>query len=129
LRCATPGSAEDGSSVGTRYPATEEAAVLERLALIDLAGVATEQEITPCEGDIKNAMAGIRKIVLARDGADPMTAVEVEVEVATLFAQLGYRAAALVDDNRDLIDSVARALLDRGELTGDQVDAIMGRCA
>lgn len=62
----------------------------------------------------------------ARHGADEMTPA-LETESATLFAQFGVKAAALVDDHADLINAIARALLDHGdgELTGAEIDAIM----
>ena len=104
---------------------SDELAIDARLALIDLAGLATEQQTGPAETDIGNAMRRCRKIAMDRAGADRMTA-DLEVQSAILFAQLGVRVAALVDEHAELIDRVAGALLERGELTGDQVDAIMG---
>ena len=62
-------------------------------------------------------MRRCRKIAMDRAGADRMTA-DLEVQSAILFAQLGVRFAALVDEHAELIDRVAGALLERGELTG-----------
>lgn len=98
--------------------------MLERLALIDLSGLATEQDIAPAMGDFQKAMRRCRQMAMDRAGADRMT-VELEVEAATLFAQLGVRACGLVGDHNELIDRVAAALLEHGELTGDGIDRIM----
>ena len=106
---------------------TDELAKDERFALIDLAGVCTEQQIRPARTDVKNAMRRCRKIAMDQAGTDTMTPA-LEIEAAILFAQLGVRAAELVDSNREMIDRVAGALLEHGELDGDAIDHIMGDC-
>jgi hypothetical protein len=124
VRVATIGP--DGPRISTRYH-PDEIAIDARSALVDLAGVCMERESPPARADIRNASRRCGKIVRARHDADTMTAAALETEAAILFGRFGIRAAALVDDNRALIDAVAAALIRRGELTGDQVDAIIRR--
>ena len=103
---------------------SDELAIDARLVLVDLAGLATEQQTGPAETDIKNAMRRCRKIVMERHDTDEMTAA-LETEAGVLFAQLAVRAAELVDNNRQAIDAVATVLLERGTLTGSEIDAIL----
>jgi len=48
--------------VGTRYAAADESTLLKSLALIDLAGLATEQQTEPAAGDIKKALGRCRQL-------------------------------------------------------------------
>ena len=100
-------------------------AVDARFALIDLAGLAMEQDTKPARTDIANAVRRCRQVTMDQAGANTMTA-DLEVAAAILFAQLGTKAAALVDENAELIGRVAAALLEYGELDGDAIDRIMG---
>ena len=61
---------------------------------------------------------------MERHDTDERTAA-LETEAAVLFAPLAVRAAELVDNNRQAIDAVATVLLERGTLTGSEIDAIL----
>ena len=116
-------SIESRPQVRTRCR-SDELAIDARLVLVDLAGLATERQTGPAETDIKNAMRRCRKIAMDQSGTDTMTTA-LEIEAAILFVQLAVRAAELVDNNRQAIDAVATVLLERGTLTGSEIDAIL----
>ena len=98
--------------------------MLERLALVDLAGLATESEIEPAMGDFQKALGRCRRMAMD-SAADTMTPVELEIETAVRFWQLGVKASALVDEHAELIDAVASALLEHGELDGEAIDKVI----
>jgi hypothetical protein len=104
---------------------SDELAKDERLALVALAGIATEQESTfsACAADFENAMRHCRAAVLAHDSA--LDGADLEIETATLFWSLSKCAVELVSDNVDLIERVAAELLQHGSLDGDAIEAIL----
>jgi hypothetical protein len=91
--------------------------VLKRRAIIDLCDMVIEADLQSlaASADRQNAFDRCREIVdLNEDG-----------DAAQLLRRMAQRAAALVASKREMIDRLAHRLDEVGELTGDEVDAVL----
>jgi hypothetical protein len=87
--------------------------------LIDLAGLAAENEVVADCTDEMNALAKCRKIAALRKSAPTLS------DAVTIKENLRKIARRLVNENRRQIEAVARELLRRGSLDQNAIDALM----
>jgi hypothetical protein len=106
----------------------QEISVLRRLAMIDLAGAAVEDEPgSPAAAtDRENAFHRCRRVIALEDGVEAGQLDEIQLaDVSALYNHLTDQAMALVRDYWPVIGRVAHRLADMGELSGAAVDAII----
>jgi hypothetical protein len=107
--------------VRTRYRHGNTARMLEKLAIIDLAGTVLEPEPKRCAQDERHAIKRCMRVVA--DGASPcMTPWPA---ARRLNEQLRGRALQLVADHLNEIGAVAIALAAKGRLTGAEINGLI----
>jgi hypothetical protein len=106
----------------------EKIAGLQRFAIIDLAGVSTEDDPAgaAAETDRKNAYRRCLEVVATEDGVNVEELDEIQLaDAAALYQHLAAQAAKLVKENWPMICRVAHRLDDAGELSGAAIDAVL----
>ncbi|MBE6380351.1 MAG: ATP-dependent zinc metalloprotease FtsH [Lentisphaerae bacterium] len=108
--------------------AGQDIEVVSRLARMMVCAYGMNEKIGPIKyGDF-------RSHVHIRFDAPPVhesseeTAREIDVEVKKLIDEAHARAVQILTDNRDELEKMAQALLERETLTAAEVDVLLGRC-
>jgi phosphate uptake regulator len=98
---------------------------LEKEAKVALVGLALDSTPEGIEADLRNARQYAGQLVLIRHGlaGGVKLTEELKAEVAELMERLRISSAALVEENKDAVDRVARVLMTGATMNQTDIDA------